>query len=184
MTERKFRKNTPAVAIVGFSNSGKTTLLEKLIHEMVVRGIRVGTIKHDVHGFDMDRPGKDTWRHKQAGASTTIISSPRQIGMVIDVDHDHDPLELISLMKGMDIIFFEGYKSADLPKIEVFRSPVSEKIFCRNDPNLMAVVSDRSHELNVPCFGHDDVGAIADFIVNRMGLSKICKGVDSHGSCA
>ncbi|UCF95758.1 MAG: molybdopterin-guanine dinucleotide biosynthesis protein B, partial [Desulfobacterales bacterium] len=74
----------PIVSTVGYSGSGKTTLLEKLIAELKQRGFRVGTIKHDVHGFEMDRPGKDSWRHKQAGASVTVISSPYQIGMVKD----------------------------------------------------------------------------------------------------
>ena len=94
----------PVVSIVGYSGSGKTTLIEKLISALKQRGLRVGTIKHDVHGFEMDRPGKDSWRHKQAGASATIITSPRQIGMVMDADHDHHPMELLPLMAGMDIV--------------------------------------------------------------------------------
>ena len=97
----------PIVSIVGYSGSGKTKLIEKLISAFKQRGVRVGTIKHDVHGFEMDRPGKDSWRHKQAGASTTIITSPRQIGMVMDADHDHHPLELMPLMAGMDIVLVE-----------------------------------------------------------------------------
>ncbi|MFO8111196.1 MAG: molybdopterin-guanine dinucleotide biosynthesis protein B [Desulfosalsimonadaceae bacterium] len=155
-------------AIAGFSNSGKTTLLEKLIREMTRRGLHVGTIKHDVHGFEMDRKGKDTWRHKQAGASTTIISSPRQIGMVKDVDHDHDPLELAALMPDIDLILLEGYKSADIPKIEIFRSAVSRKLFCTDDPKLMAVITDSSHDVDVPCFGHEDISDIADFLIRKL----------------
>jgi len=161
-------KTIPLAAVSGFSNSGKTTLLEKLISEMRGRGIRVGTIKHDVHGFEMDRPGKDTWRHKQAGASATIISSPRRIGMVMDVDHDHDPLELAVFMEGMDLILLEGYKNAAIPKIEVFRSAVSRKLHCANDPNLLAVVTDSIHEIHVPCFGHDDISDIADFLIQQL----------------
>ena len=84
-------KTPPIVSIVGNSGSGKTTFLEKLIPEMIRRGFKVGTIKHDVHGFEMDKPGKDSWRHKRAGAHTTMISSPYQIGMVMDVDEDHNP---------------------------------------------------------------------------------------------
>ncbi len=159
------------VAFAGFSNSGKTTVLEKLIREMTLRGLRVGTIKHDVHGFEMDRPGKDTWRHKQAGASATIISSPRQIGMVKDVDHDHDPLELAQLLPGMDLILLEGYKRADIPKIEIYRSGVSKNRCCVNDPNLMAVVSDIEQDNGVPCFGHNDISAIADFLIFKLSLT-------------
>ena len=164
------QKDIPLAAVSGFSNSGKTTLLEKLIAEMPSRSIRVGTIKHDVHGFEMDRSGKDTWRHKQAGASATIISSPRQIGMVMDVDHDHDPLELAGFMTGMDLILMEGYKNAAIPKIEVFRSAVSRKLHCENDPNLLAVVTDSIHEIHVPCFGHDDIADITDFLIRKLGV--------------
>ncbi len=166
-----YRKEVPIAAIVGYSNSGKTTLLEKLIREMTLRGLRVGTIKHDVHGFEMDRQGKDTWRHKQAGASTTIISSPTRIGMVKDVDHDHDPLELAALMPDADLILLEGYKNAEIPKIEIFRTAVSEKRCCTNDPYLMAVVSDIPHDNGVPCFGHDDISAIADFLIQKLPVS-------------
>ena len=98
----------PVVSVVGKSNSGKTTFLVNLIAELTQRGFRVGTIKHDVHGFEMDRPGKDSWRHKKAGASTTIISSPYQIGMVKDVDHDHHPDEIIPLLSDVDIILTRG----------------------------------------------------------------------------
>ena len=164
------RKSVPVAAIVGFSNSGKTTVMEKLVSEMVGRGFRVGTVKHDVHGFDMDHPGKDTWRHKQAGATATIISSPRQIGMVKDVDHDHDPLELASLMPDVDLVLLEGYKRAAIPKIEVFRSEVSKKIFNQDDPNLVAVISDAKHHIPVPCFGHEEIGRITDFLIDRFAL--------------
>ena len=117
----KNQNTTPVVCIVGFSGAGKTTVTVGLVAALKQRGLRVGTIKHDVHGFEIDRPGKDSWRHKQAGASTTIISSPAQIGLVKDVDHDHHPLELLPLLGEMDIVLVEGFKQADLPKIEVFR---------------------------------------------------------------
>jgi len=166
-----YRKDVPVAAIVGYSNSGKTTLLEKLIREMNARDLLVGTIKHDVHGFEMDRSGKDTWRHKQAGASATIISSPAQIGMVKDVDHDHDPLELAALMPDVDLILLEGYKSAEISKIEVFRTAVSKKRCCTDDPYLMAVVSDIPHDNGVPCFGLDEISAIAEFLIQKLSVS-------------
>jgi molybdopterin-guanine dinucleotide biosynthesis protein B len=84
------------------------------------KGLNVVTIKHDVHGFEMDRPGKDSWRHKQASALTTVISSPYQVGMVIDVENDHQPHELLPLFTGMDIVLIEGFKRTNLPKIEVW----------------------------------------------------------------
>ena len=84
----------PVVSIVGKSDAGKTTLIEKLIPELVRRGYRVATVKHDVHGFDVDREGKDSWRHKQAGAHTVVISSPEKLALIRDVDHDADLAEL------------------------------------------------------------------------------------------
>nr|NIR17513.1 molybdopterin-guanine dinucleotide biosynthesis protein B [Desulfobacterales bacterium]NIW15817.1 molybdopterin-guanine dinucleotide biosynthesis protein B [Candidatus Bathyarchaeota archaeon] len=113
-------ENPAIVSIVGKSGSGKTTLLEKLIPELTGMGLKVGTIKHDVHGFEIDHPGKDSWRHKQAGSRITIISSPQRIGMVMDVDHDHTLDELASFFSGVDIILTEGYKRENKPKIEIF----------------------------------------------------------------
>jgi molybdopterin-guanine dinucleotide biosynthesis protein B len=114
-------ENPAMVSIVGKSGSGKTTLLEKLIPELRGMGLKVGTIKHDVHGFEIDHPGKDSWRHKQAGSRITIISSPQRIGMVMDVDHDHTLDELASFFSGVDIVLTEGYKRENKPKIEIFR---------------------------------------------------------------
>ena len=136
------KTSAPIVSIVGRSNSGKTTLLEKLILALKQRGLCVGTIKHDVHGFEIDRPGKDSWRHKQAGASITIISSPYQIGMVMDVEHDHKPEELMPLLSHMDIILTEGYKNSDYPKLEVFRPDAHKAPICKGDKTLLALICD------------------------------------------
>jgi len=160
--------SVPMVFIVGFSGSGKTTLIERLIHVLVRNGVRVGTIKHDVHGFEMDSPGKDTWRHKRAGAGATIISSPARIGMVKDVDHDLSPNELAGLMQDMDIILVEGYKSIRQPKIEVFRSGNDKSPVCRDDRHLIAVVSDVPQNWGVPCFLMDQVDEIAAFITEKF----------------
>lgn len=165
----------PMVGIAGFSGSGKTTLTVGLVAEFKRRGLRVATIKHDVHGFEMDRPGKDSWRHKKAGAAATIVTSPTQIGMVIDTDHDHQPWELMALLPGMDLIVVEGFKRAPLPKIEVFRPETGKPPACRQDPNLIAVVSDADLRWGVPRFGSRDVSAIADFIALRFDLAV------SHG---
>ena len=173
----------PVVSIVGYSGSGKTTLIEKLISALKQRGLRVGTIKHDVHGFEMDRPGKDSWRHKQAGASTTIITSPRQIGMVMDADHDHHPLELLPLMAGMDIVIVEGFKRANLPKIEVFRSENGKPPACRGDKNLIAVVSNTSLDWGVPRYADDDVEILTDFIIQKAGLNDIANRLCERAVC-
>ncbi|MGB5984524.1 MAG: molybdopterin-guanine dinucleotide biosynthesis protein B [Desulfobacterales bacterium] len=160
------------LAVVGYSGSGKTTLLVRLIEEFCRRGLQVGTLKHDVHSFEMDRPGKDTWRHKQAGAAVTIISSPRQIGMVRDVDYDHQPQELLPLLNGMDLVLVEGFKGGSQPKIEIFRSAAHKPPACQGDPHLLAVVSDIPQEWGVPRFELEDITALADFISAHFRLSS------------
>ncbi len=167
------KTTVPIVSVVGRSNSGKTTLLEKLIAELKQRGFCVGTIKHDIHGFEMDRPGKDSWRHKQAGASTTIISSPYQIGMVMDVDHDHNPEELMTLLPNVDIILTEGYKNSDHPKMEVFRPEVHKDPICRSDKNLLALICDEEIDLGVPRFATDDIEKVAEFILEYFNLHPV-----------
>ncbi len=162
------RRKIPMISVVGASGAGKTTLMEKVVSQLRRRGIRVGTIKHDVHGFEMDRPGKDSWRHKKAGASVSMISSPKAIGMVMDVNHDHSPQELIPFFNGVDIILAEGYKHHPIPKIEVVRKGIHRELFCRDDPNLLAVVSDHDLALKVPCFSPDQVEEITEFLIDKL----------------
>jgi molybdopterin-guanine dinucleotide biosynthesis protein B len=169
------KSRTPLIAVVGRSGAGKTTLLEKLIRELKQRGFRIGTVKHDVHGFDMDKPGKDTWRHKKAGAVMTLISSPYQIGMVKDVDHDHGLDELLPLFKDVDLILVEGYKRSTKPKIEIFRPEVHDEPLCRADDQLIALVSDMALDLGVPRFSLDDTSGLAEFLTRRL-RSSIVKG--------
>lgn len=162
-------KTIPVVSIVGESDTGKTTLIEKIIPELTGRGYLVATIKHDVHGFEMDREGKDSWRHKQAGASTTVLSSPRRVAVVADVEKDHDIAELRDMyIRNVDIILTEGFKKNRHPKIEVFRSDLKDDIISRGDENLMGVVGDNPPDVNVPCFDRNDVRAIVDLIENSF----------------
>ena len=166
------KKNSPPfVSVVGNSGSGKTTFLEKLIPELIGRGLKVGTIKHDVHGFEMDKPGKDSWRHKHAGALATIISSPYQIGMVKDVEHDHKPDELLPLFNGMDIILTEGYKRGNHPKMEIFRTQIINEPLCKNDTSLLALITDSDIDLEVPTFSLDAVEQVADFLIKHFNLA-------------
>lgn len=164
------KKSTPLVCIVGNSGSGKTTLVENLIPELKGRGFRVGTIKHDVHGFEMDKPGKDSWRHKQAGAVKTIISSPYQVGMVMDVDHDLKLDQLVPLLSNVDIILVEGYKRGNKPKVEVFRKEIRKEPVCKGDDNLVALVSDEPVELGVPRFSPDEIPGLTDFLTIHFDL--------------
>lgn len=160
----------PIVSVVGKSGSGKTTLLEKLIPELKERGLRIGTIKHDVHGFEMDHPGKDSWRHKKAGSSRTLISSPQRIGMVMDADHDHSLDELLTFMSGMDIVLSEGYKREQKPKVEIYRREVHDSPLCEADENLIALVTDSDRDLGVPRFATGDAGGLADFLIGHFKL--------------
>jgi molybdopterin-guanine dinucleotide biosynthesis adapter protein len=160
---------TPIVSIVGKSNSGKTTLLEKLIPEFVKRGYRVATIKHNVHGFDIDREGKDTWRHKKAGACTTVISSACRVALIEDLDHDHSLDEIRDkYIKDADIILAEGYKGNPFPKIEVFRSELKHDLLCNKEDNLLAVASDIKLDIGVPCFDINDAQHLVDLIENKF----------------
>ena len=159
----------PIVSIVGKSSAGKTTLLEKIIPELVKRGYRVATVKHDVHGFEIDHEGKDSWRHKKAGARTTVISSPLRIALVEDVDHDQTLDEIRKeYIKRVDIILTEGYKGNLFPKIEVFRSELRRTPLCKKEDNLLAIASDIKLDIGVPCFDINDSQSLVDLIENKF----------------
>jgi len=178
------RKGSPLIlCVVGFSGSGKTTVMEKLITEFKSYGLCIGTIKHDAHGFEMDRPGKDTWRHKQAGAVTTIITSPSKIGMVMDVDHDHQPMELIPFFTEMDLVLVEGFKRADLPKIEVFRPETGKLPACKGDRHLLALVCDEPIDWGVPRFTLSDINCLAGYIVELFDLNRMSNAICKTAVC-
>ena len=159
----------PIVSIVGTSDSGKTTLIEKLVPELVLRGYRVATIKHDVHGFEVDREGKDSWRHKQAGAHTVVISSPRKLAIIRDADHDADLGELRDkYIQDVDLILSEGFKRNPHPKIEVFRKELHRELLCSREDNLLAVATDQPLEIGVPSFGLEDARGLADLIEEKF----------------
>jgi molybdopterin-guanine dinucleotide biosynthesis protein B len=167
----------PILSIIGKSNSGKTTLVEKLIHEMTQRGYRVGTIKHNRHGFDIDHEGKDSWRHKKAGAKLTVIASPMKVATVEDADRDYTIEELVDRhIRGVDIVLVEGFKKNSLPKIEVYRQAINGELISIDDTSLIAVASDHAMDVDVPCFDWNNTSDMADFIEARM-----LKGTERHG---
>ena len=153
----------PVISFVGRSNCGKTTYLEKLIRELKNRGYRVGTIKHDVHGFEMDKPGKDTWRHSQAGADVVCISSPTKMAMIKKVEQELLLDEVIAFVSDVDIIFTEGYKRESKQKIEVFRQAVCDSPLCSKE-ELLAVATDTVLYDDIPHFPLDDAKEMADFL--------------------
>lgn len=162
----------PLIAVVGKSKSGKTYLLERLIPELVKRGYRVATLKHTAHGFEMDREGKDTQRHSQAGSQTVAIVSPD--GLAVLYKHT-DSLGLARLPRFIvdshDLLLVEGFSGQRVTKIEVYRPEVGEGLLC--DPReVWAVVSDVPMELPVPRFAWDDVPALADMIAQTFPLSR------------
>lgn len=161
-----------ALSFVAKSGTGKTTLLEKVIAELKGRGVRVGVIKHDAHKFDIDHPGKDSYRLTAAGADTMLISSPEKLAMVKRHSASPPIRELIATyFTDLDIVLTEGFKQGDLPKIEVHRSERSSTLLCRgeqHDPTLIAVASDEPLELDVPVFGLNDAAGVAGFIVTRF----------------
>ena len=163
----------PVVSIVAKSGTGKTTLLEKLIAELKARGYRVGAVKHDAHSFSIDHEGKDSWRLTQAGAETTLITSPAKIAMVkMNVGEEPALAETIARYCGdLDIVLTEGFKRSTMPKIEVHRQEHSSALLCRGeefDPQLFAVASDVALQLDVPVFDLNDAAGICDLIVARF----------------
>ncbi len=157
-----------AVSFVAKSGTGKTTLLEQVIAELKRRGHRIGVIKHDAHRFDIDHPGKDSYRLSAAGADTMLISSPEKLA-VIKKHEASPPLEALvaTYFADVDIVLAEGFKKGSLPKIELHRRERSNALMCRgeeNDPTLVAVASDEPLSLDVPVLDLNDPVAVADFV--------------------
>jgi molybdopterin-guanine dinucleotide biosynthesis adapter protein len=161
----------PIVSVVGKSNVGKTTLLEKLIPELKRRGYRVATLKHDAHSFEMDQPGKDTWRHRQAGADVVVISSKDKLAMIKRVAQEVPLEQIAAMVTDVDILLTEGYKRGPALKIEVSRRALSSELLCTAE-ELVAIASDQPFAMPVPQFGLDDVAGLADVLEKRF-LKKV-----------
>jgi molybdopterin-guanine dinucleotide biosynthesis protein MobB len=163
----------PVISFVGRSNVGKTTVLEKVVSELKSRGRRVAVIKHDSHGFEIDQPGKDSWRLAQAGSDVVILSSADKVAMIKKPAAEPSLDRLISMAADdVDIIITEGFKTADKPKIEVFRTAVSDKLLT-TDKGLVALVTDKHFDIDAPQFAFEDACGIADFIEkNYLGRPR------------
>ncbi len=145
-------------------------MVERLVAELTRRGYVIGTLKHDVHGFSIDHEGKDTWRHKQAGARAVAIIGPDQVALVRSTpEGEFSVQDAIAMLGPVDLVITEGFKRAPFPKIEIFSSVRNEgRLLCGGDPNLVAVAGDLPVETDVPVFDWNDIGAIADFVEARF----------------
>lgn len=158
----------PVISIVGYANSGKTTVIVKIIAELKSRKYRVATIKHHRGDFDIDHKGKDTYKHMKAGAETTILSSPNKFAVISKVSEEKSLEDLISYIDDVDIIITEGYKTEDKPKIEVFRESNNKERIKGIEKELIAVISDSEIAKTVPSFSFSSIKEIVDFIETVM----------------
>ena len=172
----------PIISIAGYSDAGKTTVVEKLVPELKKRGYRVGTIKHSEHESNFDTRGKDSWRHFAAGADAVLISSSDKTVMIRKQERRSDDSQsddsraqlafLRTYLTDVDVVLAEGFKKAKIPKIEVFRKQMSDEPACLNDDNLVALVTDADIKISVPVFGLEESGRLAEFIVQKFLLSQ------------
>jgi len=159
----------PVVAIVGRSNTGKTTLIEKLVQHLTADGLRIATIKHSHHQPPMDTPGKDSWRHKQAGAACALLVGPEQMLMVADNQQPSSPQALAArYCSDFDLVLVEGYAALPGAKIEVVRAARSTAPRCQPDEWIALVTDVKGLQSAVPQFPLDDVEGIAHFIRDWM----------------
>jgi len=156
---------TPVITFVGLSGTGKTTYLERLIPRLKARGLRLALVKHDAHRFEMDRPGKDTWRFAQAGADIVAISSAAQAAVLERPERELSLDELISRLPPADLILTEGYKAEDNPKIELHRRVLSRPLLAPPE-QLLAVVTDEPLSVPVPQLSFDDLEGCVEVILD------------------
>ena len=158
--------------VVGWKNAGKTGLMERLVSEIAGRGFRVSTVKHAHHTFDVDHPGKDSHRHRVAGATEVLLASRNRFALMHELrDEDEPTLEhLLTKLAPVDLVLIEGYKRDSHPKVEAHRAETGNPLIAPDDPTIRAVASDTPLALDRPVFDLNDTVAIADFILAEVGL--------------
>lgn len=158
--------------VTGWKNAGKTGLMERLVAEFTARGLRVSTVKHAHHTFDVDHPGKDSHRHRRAGASEVLLVSQKRIAVMQELREDEEPPleDLLQRLQPADLVLVEGFKRSPHPKIEAFRAETGNDLIALRDPMIKAVAADIALELDRPVFDLNDTRAIADFIGAELGL--------------
>jgi molybdopterin-guanine dinucleotide biosynthesis protein B len=163
------------LGIVGFKNAGKTTLTERLVSELTARSYRISTVKHAHHAFDIDQEGRDSWRHRQAGASEVAIVSANRWALVHELRGGREPglHEIVGKLAPCDLVLTEGYKWEKHPKIEVRNVALAHPELAGKDPTVIAIAANGVIENSpVPVFDRENVKSIADFIVVRMELAR------------
>jgi molybdopterin-guanine dinucleotide biosynthesis protein MobB len=158
--------------VTGWKNNGKTGLMERLVAHFTAAGLRVSTVKHAHHAFDVDQPGRDSYRHREAGAAQVLLTSARRWALMSELrDAEEPPLEeMLARLDPCDLVLVEGFKRAPHPKIEAHRTVAGKPLIAPGDPTVRAVASDEPLELDRPVFDLDDTAAIADFIRREVGL--------------
>lgn len=165
----------PVFGVTGWKNSGKTTMVERLVRELTARGHKVSTVKHAHHGCDVDHPGTDSLRHREAGASEVALVSGRRWALMHELREESEPPldEILARLSPCDLVLIEGYKREGHPKLEVRRQEaVRGEPLAPRDPQIRAVASDGTEDSGgLPLFNLDDIPAIADFILHHCGLA-------------
>ena len=161
------------IGIAGYSGSGKTTLIEKVIPFLVREGLRVSLIKHAHHEFDVDQPGKDSYRHRHAGATEVLVTSSRRWVLMHELRGEQEPSfeEQVKHLSPCDLLIVEGFKHAPIPKLEVWRAVTGEPLLHPNDSHIVAIASDSKVQTKLPLLELDDAAGIADFILKHLKLA-------------
>jgi molybdopterin-guanine dinucleotide biosynthesis protein B len=161
------------IGFAGFSGSGKTTLLEKVIPLIKARGLRIAVIKHAHHKFDVDKPGKDSFRHREAGAGEVLVVSGFRWALMHELNDEAEPSleELCSKLSPCDLVIIEGYKYSGIPKIEVHRSETGHPHLHQDDKHFIALATDTRSDIKLPQLDINDPQQVADFILKYFSLA-------------
>ena len=162
--------------VIGWKNAGKTSLMERLVAEFTARGLSVSTVKHVHHDVDLDQPGKDTFRHRSAGAREVVLASAHRHAILTEHRDAPEPAltAILSRLAPVDLVLVEGYKRDAHPKIEVFRAETGQSLIQPTDPLIRAIATDAPlAALPVPLLNLNDTAAIADFILQEAGLAPV-----------